>query len=655
MNVVRFTTSPRQAFSVSLLHLVTLSALHLVTVSGQEPAAFFNQHCTKCHGAEKQKGDLRLDALPTDPETWLEIADRLEFGEMPPEDEPQPKAADAAAIIALAKKQASQAAKSHQVVLRRLNRKQYRNTLRDLLHIDTIVEDPTASFPADDEEHGFDNLGETLQMSDFLLRQYLQVAQKAIADATYTGEKPEPQTFAMGDEKKGRTRVHNWRNQRGTHPERDYAILYESDERAPGDPRGQSMLNAREGVTHDGWYDFTFVVESRGRGNLSDRFGQDTRIDRPIYRPEDLHRFEFYLTKPSKETQVQTRHRVLVKSWDLPDNKRVTIKQRVWLKAAWRVEIAFGNGYAGIRDPMQLVDPDFDRDAFRELPKREQNETYGPTIVEKFEATDGPRIVVHEAVETGPIFEEWPPKSHQIVHTDDLLSFAERAFRRPVTEDEIRPFVRLAESSPDGTKAAITAMLCSPRFIYLDEPEGELDHFALASRLSYFLWNTMPDEALYADAKAGKLKEPAILQKHLDRMLKDERSDEFVDSFLWAWLRLEKQRRDGPGSDEIPGLSSPTDRRSDGRGNQLVLQTCNRRKPVIGHVFGFGFQLHQLGPRPPLRPGSEGRDHGGISESFPNKQPKSGRFVRASIRPYHVGQRRRYLTGRTRHLDSGEP
>lgn len=500
-----------------------------------ESEAFFKQHCVKCHGAEKQKGDLRLDRVPTDPKIWYEIADRMELGEMPPEDEAQPSSAAVKEMVHLAKRNAAKSAHSKQVVLRRLNRTQYRNTIRDLLKIDTFVEDPTEAFPADDEKEGFDNLGEGLQMSDFLLRQYLQVARKAIADATFEGGRPEPQTYRLNDTK---SRVHNWRGQKARHPDLDYVTLYESDERHPGDPRGQSLINCRDGVTHDGWYEFTFVVESRGRGNLPDRFGKDTRIDRPIYRPEDLHRFEFYLTKPRSQSQVQTRPRHLVGSWDLPDNKRVTIRQRVWLKKEWRVEVAFGNGYTGVTSPILLVDPDFDMDAFKELPRREQNETYGKLLIERLEAADAPRVLVHEATEIGPVYDKWPPKSHHIVHTDDLLGFAERAFRRPVTQEEIRPFAELAQSSPDGSAAAIAAMLCAPQFLYLEEPEGELDDFALASRLSYFLWNTMPDEALVADAGAGILKQPKTVQKHLKRMLADKRSDEFVESFVWGWLHL---------------------------------------------------------------------------------------------------------------------
>jgi hypothetical protein len=517
--------------------LVLFSVLFLVTVRADavEPATFFKQHCVRCHGAEKQEAELRLDTPQTDPQVWLAIADRLELGEMPPEDQPRPVAAEVTAMVLGAKVHATQHANSGQVVLRRLNRTQYRNTLRDLLKIDTFVEDPTEAFPADDVKEGFDNLGDTLQMSDFLMRQYLEVARRAIAIATFDGDRPASQTFALNDTK---SRTHNWRGQRARHPDLDYVTLYQSDERAPGDPRGQSLINCRDGVSHDGWFEFTFVVESRGRGNLADRFGKDTRIDRPVYQPEDSHRFEFYLTKPSSQSQVQTRPRHLVGSWDLPDNRRITIKQRVWLNREWRVEIAFGNGYSGTTDPILLVDPDFDLDAFRELPKREQNSQYGTLLIERLEAADAPRVLVHEATEVGPLYDQWPPECHQIVHTKDLQAFAERAFRRPVTVEELRPFIDHAKNSPEGYRGAIAAMLCSPRFLYFDEPEGELDDFALASRLSYFLWNTMPDEALFADAKAGTLKDVETLQKHFNRMLADARSDEFVDSFLWAWLRL---------------------------------------------------------------------------------------------------------------------
>lgn len=520
-----------------LFALATILALGLLREQSiaSEASGFFQEFCIKCHGPTKQDGDLRLDEGVTRAEVWIEVADKLQSGEMPPEGELQPPSDSREKMVALAREHATKASQPGQVVLRRLNRAQYRNTLRDLLKIDTFVEDPTEAFPADDELDGFDNLGEALQMSDFLMRQYLQVARKSIDKATFEGDRPTPQKHTLNDAK---SRVHNWRGQKARHPDLSYVTLYQSDERAPGDPRGQSLINCRDGVTHDGWYEFTFVVESRGRGNLGERFGKDTRNDRPVYFPGDLHRFEFYLTKPRSQSQVQTRPRHLVGAWDLPDNQRVTIKQRVWLNKEWRVEIAFGNGYTGTIDPLQLVDPNFDMDAFNSLPKREQNSSYGPIVIERLEAADAPRVLVHEATEVGPLYDEWPPESHEVIHTEGLLEFAERAFRRPVSEEELLPYLELAKSAPEGNKAAIAAILCSPRFLYLDESEGELDHFALASRVSYFLWNSMPDKALFESARDERLKEPEELSNQLDRMLANERSSEFVNSFLDAWLKL---------------------------------------------------------------------------------------------------------------------
>ena len=534
-----------------MIRLILFFALLPCVLTAAEPAVFFEQHCVKCHGEKKQKGKLRLDTLKWEPATlanleiWQQITDRLDLGEMPPEDEPQPAAADVDAMLKLFNERIASASTlrpSKQVVLRRLNRVQYRNTLRDLLHIDTFAEDPTEAFPADDEEEGFDNLGESLQMSDFLLRQYLKVARSAVDRATFDDEMPEAKTFTPRDKK---SRALNFKAP-GNDPDRDYVVLYKNDERAPGDPRGQQFINCREGATHDGWYDFTFEVESKGRGNLAEEFSFQKRNDYQVYRPEDLHRFEIYLTAPSATSQIQTRPRHLVVSLDLPDNERQVIKRRLWLPKGWRVEVGFGNGYFGVTDPILLVDPEFDMEAFKAREKKKQNDSYGRILIDRFEKVDAPRIVIHETTETGPHFDQWPPRSHEIVYgmpamkpADVVRKFAQRAFRRPVSDDQIRPYLILADESPEGIRTAIEAILCSPRFLYLYEGEGELDHYAMASRLSYFLWNTMPDQALLRDANEERLHDPEVLVAQIDRLLRDPRSEEFVDSFVWAWLKLD--------------------------------------------------------------------------------------------------------------------
>jgi len=151
---------------------------------------------SKCHGPEKQQGKLRLDAVAVDnAEIWQAVVDRIADGEMPPDEKPQPDVSERTAILkTLRSRIAGASHQTKQVSLRRLNRAQYRNTLRDLLRIDLTASDPTELFPADDEKEEFDNLGEALQMSDFLLRQYLKVARLAFDQATVEGEQPGVQT-----------------------------------------------------------------------------------------------------------------------------------------------------------------------------------------------------------------------------------------------------------------------------------------------------------------------------------------------------------------------------------------------------------------------------------------------------------------------------
>ena len=535
------------------IFLITLPALLLFATSllAAEPIVFFKQHCIQCHGPEKQKGKLRLDTLEWNPaeasnlDQWQEIIDRIHAGEMPPKEKTNLTTAQLTEIVTLLRKRVAEVAGSgkKQVLLRRLNRTQYRNTVRDLLNLDMTVNDPTEAFPADDKLEGFDNLGEALQMSDFLLRQYLKVARRVVDQSTFSGEKPEPATYSL--RQAGKTRPKNF-SMGGDDPDRDYAVLYRNDERAPGDPRGQSLMNSRDGASADGYYDFTFEVESKGRGNLAKAFSTQRRNDYPVYRPEDLHRFEIYITAPNKASAVQTRPRTLALAVDLPDNKRVVIRKRLWLPKDWRVEAGFGNGYWGVVNPILLVDPEFDLDSFQELPRREQNEKYGKLLIDRFEKVDAPRIVIHRAEESGPHYGHWPPKSHQTVWgrqgetpEQTIRAFASRAFRRPVTDDQIAPYLHLAKNSPEGIRTAIEAILCSPRFLYLHEITNSLDDYSIASRLSYFLWNTLPDDALLRDAAKGQLHDPQTLNAHLDRMLADPRSNEFVNSFVWSWLHLD--------------------------------------------------------------------------------------------------------------------
>ena len=227
-------------------HLSLITVMLLTTggrIEADDALVFIKSHCVKCHGARKSSGDLRLDVVMWSPsntanvELWQAIVDRVVSNEMPPKKQPRPTVRDREVFLKLMRDRLASATvnSSKRVILRRLNRRQFRNSLRDLLHIDVAVEDSTEAFPADDKMHGFDNLGETLQMSDFLLRQYLKVARMAVDRATFEGEMPEAKTYTLTGT---RSRALNYKTP-GNDPERDYRVLYQNDERVPGDPKGQ--------------------------------------------------------------------------------------------------------------------------------------------------------------------------------------------------------------------------------------------------------------------------------------------------------------------------------------------------------------------------------------------------------------------------------
>jgi hypothetical protein len=183
----------------------------------------------------------------------------------------------------------------------------------------------------------------------------------------------------------------------------------------------------------------------------------------------------------------------------------------------------------------------------------------------------------------GPLHDQWPPPSYralfgdlpfEVVDKDEvvvrpanppedarrlLLDFTRRAYRRPVQEDEIKPFftvyefaIKNGESFTDAMIAAYVSVLCSPGFLYLDARPGPLDDHALASRLSYFLWNSPPDEALRKFADDGRLREPGVLRKETDRMLNDPRAARFVDAFLDYWLDLRDVNANAPDATLYP-------------------------------------------------------------------------------------------------------
>src|SRR5262245_60871211 len=538
--------------------------------------AFFRAECVRCHGPPKPKARLRLDELEWDSTDdavlarWQKVLDRLTAGEMPPEGEPRP-APEAVEAMCTSIRQAfaalAEAPKDR--VLRRLNRIQCRNTLRDLLVIDVRLDDPTDSFPPDETIEGFDVLAEGLVMSDFLLRQYLFAARHAIDLATFEGPRPEPEAFRMFDPDPRRASdfrvaitLPKWTER--TRWLGSPAVLFLNDELAPGNTRGQVLTTSVEGARSAGWYEFTFEVESKGRRNALPGLLRERRPEWQVLHPDDLHRLEIYLSAPQGSSAVTSRRRILAEALDLPDDERLTLVRRYWLAPGWRVELAFGNAFAGqLEGYLKALGAGDEVKSVSGLPKPERLERLAHVAQDRVARTGAPRILIHAASGSGPFHESWPPPSQLAAWGDPAASleehvsdFARRAFRRPVAAEELARTFASRRGGPEGVRTALEAILCSPRFLYLLEPDGVLDDWALAARLSYFVWSTMPDEPLRALAAEGRLHEPDVLRAQAERMLADPRSSELVEQFTWSWLGLQNALDMAPDPVRFPEYHS---------------------------------------------------------------------------------------------------
>jgi len=521
--------------------------------------ALFEASCVRCHGPEAAENDLRLDQLAWDPADsaalarWQAVLARLEDGQMPPAGEPRPASEDVAALTrALRQALADLSRAPDPRGLRRLTRVQYRNTLRDLLSIDVLLEDPTRDFPVESGPP----LAEGQVMSDFLLTEALRAARRALDLAILDGPQPAPvrQVLFDPDARPGDFTLNHTRAQGGQ------AFLFLDDERTGRGPRGQVLASPQQGVSAAGWYELSLTVESRGRTTPLPALRQVVRPNVQVYRPEDLHRLDLFLALPGPPEDFEERRRVCVESVDLADGEIVTLTRRYWLAAGWRLEAGFGNAFAGALDRyLRALGAEERVKAFADLPYLAMIARLAEISHAEVLRADAPRIVIHAASTSGPHHESWPPPSQRAAFGEPgtpigarLAAFATRAFRRPVPAEELAPYVRLAEESPAGLRTALEALLCSPRCLYLFEPEGPLDDWALAARLSYFLWCTLPDEELRALAAEGRLRDPDVLRAQALRLLDDARVLELVEAFTWDWLGLQNALDMAPDPARFP-------------------------------------------------------------------------------------------------------
>ncbi len=573
---------------------IPLAALLMVTPLRQSVSAengqgkltpavtrYFKQYCYRCHGKTTQKADRRLDRLPdkikagSDHATLLEEAlDAINRGDMPPAKKGvvQPPADETRRVVSTISaylSHLSSANSAQSTMMRRLNRFEYVNTMRDLLGLRREFFAFTSDFPVDATDHGFDNNGEVLTLSDHQLQRYLEVAETSFDAASFFDvDRPKPQEWHYtGKDFNG---VQSYERAPVT-----WRLIVDDEylEIGHGQPSERHAnfvpsFARKSGVPADGWY--TIKVEAAAANRLDHGYDH-SEFER--FRSQRLKMALWIAPNARLLNKNAADQRQLLKVWDLPDAQSEVFTQRVWLSKGAIPFVSWTNGVSSkgnIRRVTEKHHPEVIRATTTQLDAAKLGNLEAKALVAKLaknkdnkllsEVYRGPRIRVWSMDIEGPSFDQWPPASHRLLFGDEtdaskidigqtVVKFAGRAFRQPVTAESVEhyaTFIRRriseGEAPAKAVKLGLAAILTSPRFLYLDEgndeASSELTLHELATRLSYFLWSSMPDDRLTAAAESGKLATSEGLISQVDRMLQDDKVDAFVEHFTDTWLRI---------------------------------------------------------------------------------------------------------------------
>ena len=482
---------------------------------------FLSGFCVSCHGMETFEGGLRLDRMAGnkwgDPEILEDIYNVIDRGKMPPNDaDKHPDSEQIKKIREVIGRQLQALAKAQNpAMLKRLSRVEYQNTVNDVFNTNFAIAD---QLPLDNIEPGFNNNADLLHMSIGDMETYFAVANR-IAESV-VGEKPEPRLVVYSTKNTDIDSLSHKDNTNGFAP----SLERESRPLVFASPATQIKINpavktsGRYLITLKGFYVIgEFVPGSRAEERLP-AVKNLTNVADDI--PAVAHSMSYFLRKNSGVGQSI----VTV----IPNN------------AAW-----------------QVFDP---REGFTTQLSADD------TIVLRCNAVKpgGTQRMycIESATISGPVYGAWPPSSSfyqdycsDIDSSSDLeecesilIRLAQKLYRRPVAGVEMQQIFELAKNEfargrniYSGLQAGIRGMLCSPNFLYKQEGEAYLlNDYAIASRLSYFLWNSLPDDTLFNLARHGKLKDSAVRREQVLRMLQDVKSERFAKDYVYQWLGLEK-------------------------------------------------------------------------------------------------------------------
>jgi len=485
-----------------------------------EVAPIFAKRCTECHGPEKKKGGVRLDQPATlqsvigDTEQWLALIEQVSTQQMPPEDKPKLDAKDTETLVKWATAAVDLADNRRPkdpgfVLPRRLNRTEYNNTTRDLLGIDLRLAD---EFPPDDSGYGFDNIAAVLTMSPLLAEKYLEAAEIAV-DVGFGGVNPRA--------------------------------------KASGNELRKNRFKLMQGVQFNGTLDF--LSEATATFSTECKIGSEYELKASAWQDKALD-------EPAKAELRMDGNLVL--SFDIPNSESNPLKFKHEFKAtATKHEFALK----------------FTNDFYDAKKRLDRNLHFSSLRFEPLGGLGADGEFAKRVLIAKPGPDTSDEKAAELV----LYRFAMRAYRRTPTADELIKLLKfyhdgfserkstiaaakdaskLSKETPyeAGIKRALTAVLVSPHFLLRTEPRRgagvspanlaggtpaphsiwELSDYEIATRLSYFFWSSMPDDALFELAEKNQLREPAVRAREIKRMLADQKSKALVKNFGGQWLEL---------------------------------------------------------------------------------------------------------------------
>ncbi|MEY3175624.1 MAG: hypothetical protein RLZZ436_3538 [Planctomycetota bacterium] len=560
--------------------------------------AFFRSYCIDCHGTSQPEGDFRVDALrisanAADAENWQLVLDNLQLGEMPPRDARQPDAAEVELATTWIQAELLRAAAEFrgtggEVVLRRLNRVEYVNTVADLFDVHG---DFAAGFPEDLREHGFDNNGAALMLSSAQMQEYLQAADFILARAIAPATRPETKsrTFTLHDE--NRMAIDAARKNLATR-------LARFDSLTPQEQANTRKAEESAAAEPDAW-GYRFPVLENGElrpPKPADGPHLDAVMTVQQYfsgQPQS-HR-HFTLSRPGW-------YRIKAVAYALRNNGRPV-----------RLRFSAGRPIPGLLPKAETVFS-FTDDQPREVEVSyflEPGDRVQFTIMDGAPHSQGrsmidqpgPFIAIRSFSIEGPIYDSWPPKGHHTLFGDIdprqptpekaaaiAARLAPKLFRRPVDDITVQKYRTLFENflktmKPDeALRGMLAAMLVSPRFLYHEEPPNGPDAFALASRMSSFLWRSAPDDELLTAAADGSLLDDTTRRLQAERMLADRRSARFVTDFAGQWLRIREVGVMKANADLYPEYDEELEAAMRGETEHFIAEMFQRDLPLANLI-----------------------------------------------------------------------